>query len=132
MKKLYELIAPCHFGLEAVLKREILDLGYEISSVEDGRVTFLGDAQAIADANVFLRTAERILLKVGTVHAETFDELFERTKALAWEEYLPKDAKFWVAKATSVKSTHPTHTHIHSSPAVTVKITEQLQLSFCE
>jgi len=57
MKKLYELIAPCHFGLEAVLKREILDLGYEISSVEDGRVTFLGDAQAIADANVFLRTA---------------------------------------------------------------------------
>ncbi|MCI8317469.1 MAG: class I SAM-dependent RNA methyltransferase [Lachnospiraceae bacterium] len=104
MKKLYELIAPCHFGLEAVLKREILDLGYEISSVEDGRVTFLGDAQAIADANVFLRTAERILLKVGTVHAETFDELFERTKALAWEEYLPKDAKFWVAKATSVKS----------------------------
>lgn len=104
MKKLYELIAPCHFGLEAVLKREILDLGYEISSVEDGRVTFLGDAQAIADANVFLRTAERILLKVGIVHAETFDELFERTKALAWEEYLPKDAKFWVAKATSVKS----------------------------
>ena len=104
MRKLYELIAPCHFGLEAVLKREILDLGYEIERVEDGRVTFLGDAQAIAVANVFLRTAERILLKVATVHAETFDELFEQTKALAWEEYLPKDAKFWVAKATSVKS----------------------------
>lgn len=97
-------MAPCHFGLEAVLKREILDLGYEISSVEDGRVTFLGDAEAIAVANVFLRSAERILLKVGTVHAETFDELFEAVKALAWEEYLPADAKFWVAKATSVKS----------------------------
>lgn len=73
--KIYELIAPCHFGLEAVLKREITDLGYEISKVEDGKVTFLGDAEAICYANIFLRTAERILLKVGTVHAETFDEL---------------------------------------------------------
>lgn len=99
-----ELIAPCHFGLEAVLKREILELGYEISRVEDGKVTFLGDMEAIAYANVFLRTAERILLKVGAVHAETFDELFERTKALPWEDYIPKDGKFWVAKATSIKS----------------------------
>ena len=63
----FELIAPCHFGLEAVLKREILDLGYEISKVEDGKVTFLADAQGIADANVFLRTTERILLKVAEV-----------------------------------------------------------------
>ena len=60
-----ELIAPCHFGLEAVLKREIIDLGYEISEVEDGRVTFIGDEEAICRANVFLRTAERILIKVG-------------------------------------------------------------------
>lgn len=104
MRKIYELIAPCHFGLEAVLKREILDLGYEISSVEDGRVTFQGDEEAIAVANVFLRTAERILLKIGNLHAETYDELFERTKALEWEAYLPVDAKFWVTKATSVKS----------------------------
>lgn len=104
MKKMFELIAPCHFGLEAVLKREILDLGYEISSVEDGRVTFWGDEEAIAVANVFLRSAERILLKTGVVHAETFDELFEKVKALEWEEYLPVDAKFWVTKAASVKS----------------------------
>lgn len=82
MRELYELMAPCHFGLEAVLKREILDLGYEISSVEDGRVTFLGDAEAIAVANIFLRSAERILLKVGSVHATTFEELFDRVKAL--------------------------------------------------
>lgn len=102
--KTVELIAPCHFGLEAVLKREILELGYEISRVEDGKVTFLGDMEAIAYANVFLRTAERVLLKAGTVHAETFDELFEGTKALPWEEYIPRDGKFWVAKATSVKS----------------------------
>ena len=99
-----ELMAPCHFGLEAVLKREIQDLGYEISCVEDGRVTFYGDAEAIAVSNMFLRSAERILLKVGAVHAETFDELFERTRALPWEDYLPQDAKFWVTKATSVKS----------------------------
>lgn len=102
--KIYELIAPCHFGLEAVLKREITDLGYEISKVEDGKVTFLGDAEAICYANIFLRTAERILLKVGTVHAETFDELFEGVRALPWEEYIPENGKFWVTKATSVKS----------------------------
>ena len=102
--KIYELIAPCHFGLEAVLKREIIDLGYEISKVEDGKVTFLGDAEAICYANIFLRTAERILLKVGTVHAETFDELFEGVRALPWEEYIPENGKFWVTKATSVKS----------------------------
>lgn len=102
--KMVELIAPCHFGMEAVLKREILDLGYEISRVEDGKVTFLGDLEAVCFANVFLRTAERVLLKVGQVHAETFDELFEKTKELPWEDYIPKNGKFWVAKATSVKS----------------------------
>lgn len=100
----WELIAPCHFGLEAVLKREILDLGYEISQVEDGKVTFLGDAQAVADANMFLRTTERILLKVGQVKAVTFEELFEKTKELPWENYIPKDGKFWITKANSVKS----------------------------
>ena len=99
-----ELIAPCHFGLEAVLKREILDLGYEISEVEDGRVTFYGDADAICRANIFLRTAERILLKVGSFRAVTFEELFDKTKELPWEDYIPQNGKFWVAKAASVKS----------------------------
>ena len=100
----WELIAPCHFGLEAVLKREILDLGYDIASVEDGRVTFYGDAEAVAYANIFLRTTERVMIKVGEFQARTFEELFEGTKALPWEEYIPKDGKFWVAKATSIKS----------------------------
>lgn len=100
----YELVAPCHFGLEAVLKREIYDLGYEITRVEDGRVTFIGDAEAICRANLFLRTAERVLIQVGRFTATTFDELFEGTKALPWEEYLPKDARFWVKKASSIKS----------------------------
>lgn len=99
-----ELIAPCHFGLESVLKREILDLGYEIVQVEDGRITFRGDAQAIARANVFIRTAERIMVKVGSLPAKSFDQLFEGTKALAWEQYLPKDAKFWVSKASTKNS----------------------------
>ena len=104
MKRM-ELIAPCHFGLEAVLKREILDLGYEISRVEDGRVTFIGDAEAICRANIFLRTAERILIKIGSFRAVTFDELFEKTKQLPFEEYIPENGRFWVKKASSVKST---------------------------
>ncbi len=100
----FELIAPCHFGLEAVLKREILDLGYEISKVEDGKVSFWGDEEAVAYANMFLRTAERVLLKAGEFKACTYDELFEKTKALPWEEYIPENGKFWVKKASSINS----------------------------
>lgn len=100
----FELIAPCHFGLEAVLKREIADLGYEVTGVEDGRVTFAGDEEAVCRANLFLRTAERVLIKVGSFHAETFEELFQGTKALPWEDYIPADGRFWVTKAASVKS----------------------------
>ncbi len=103
MEKL-EYIVPCHFGLEAVLKREITDLGLEITCVEDGRVTFAGDRQALCRANIFLRSAQRVLVKIGSFHAETFEELFQGTKALPWEAYIPKDGKFWVAKAASVKS----------------------------
>lgn len=100
----YEFICPCHFGLESVLKQEITALGYEIVSVEDGKVTFAGDVTAFARANVFLRTTERVLWKVGSFHAETFEELFQGTKAIPWETMLPVDARFWVAKANSVKS----------------------------
>ena len=100
----WELTAPCHFGLEAVLKREINDLGYEISHVEDGRVSFWGDARAVADGNIFLRTTERILLNVGSFRALSFEELYEETKKLEWENFIPKDGKFWVAKASSIRS----------------------------
>lgn len=102
--KNFELMAPCHFGLEAVLKKEIYDLGYEITQVEDGRVTFEGDAEAVCRGNIFLRTTERVLLKIGRFRAETFEELFQGILALPWEEYIPEDGKFWVAKATSIKS----------------------------
>ena len=103
MEKL-EWIAPCHFGLESVLKREIQDLGYEITQVEDGRVTFRGGMDAACRANIFLRTAERILLKAGCFTAVTFEELFQKTKEIPWERYIPENGKFWVAKAASVKS----------------------------
>lgn len=102
--KNFELIVPCHFGLEAVLKKEIYDLGYEILQVEDGRITFEGDAEAICRGNIFLRTTERVLLKVGRFHAATFEELYQGIKALPWEEYIPSDGKFWVTKASSIKS----------------------------
>ncbi|MCM1065681.1 MAG: class I SAM-dependent RNA methyltransferase [Eubacterium sp.] len=100
----FELIVPCHFGVESVLKKEILELGYDITEVTDGRVAFWGDEEAVCRANIFLRTAERVLIKIGSFHAETFEELFQGTMELPWEDYIPRDGKFWVAKAASVKS----------------------------
>ena len=100
----FELLVPCHFGLEAVLKKEIYDLGYEISKVEDGRITFLGDEEAICRANIFLRTAERVMIQVGRFKATTFEELFQGIKAIPWEDYIPEDGKFWVKKASSINS----------------------------
>lgn len=102
--KTYELIAPCHFGLEAVLKREITELGYDISRVDDGRVTFKGDAEAVCRADIGLRTAERVLIKAGQFKAVTFDELFEAVKDIEWEEFIPSNGRFWVTKANSVNS----------------------------
>ena len=100
----FDLLVPCHFGLEAVLKREIYDLGYEITKVEDGRVTFEGDEEAICRANIFLRTAERVMIQVGRFKVTTFEELFQGIKNLPWEEYIPEDGKFWVKKASSINS----------------------------
>ena len=100
----FDLLVPCHFGLEAVLKREIYDLGYEITKVEDGRVTFEGDEEAICRANIFLRPAERVMIQVGRFKATTFEELFQGIKNLPWEEYIPEDGKFWVKKASSINS----------------------------
>ncbi len=99
-----ELMAPCHFGMESVLKKEIIDLGYDVTEVADGRVTFAGDWEAVCRANIGLRTAERVLLKIGSFHAESFEELFQGTKDLPWEDYIPQDGRFWVTKAASVKS----------------------------
>lgn len=124
----YELIAPCHFGLESVLKKEIYELGYEIISVEDGKVTFEGDAEAICRANINLRTAERVLLKVGQFNAVTFTELFDQTKELPWEEFIPADGKFWVTKANSVNSKLFSSSDIQS--IVKKAIVERLKLKY--
>lgn len=130
----YELIAPCHFGLEAVLKKEIYDLGYEIVSVEDGKVTFEGDAEAICRANINLRTAERVLIKIGQFKAVTFTELFDQTKSLAWENFIPKDGKFWVTKANAVNSKLFSSSDIQSivKKAVVERLKEKYKMSWFE
>lgn len=104
MSERFEYIVPCHFGLESVLKREIQNLGYEIVEVEDGRVTFAGNEMAIARANIFLRTTERVMIKCGAFKAETFEELYEGIKNIPWERYFPRNARFWVTKATTNRS----------------------------
>ncbi|MBO4456583.1 MAG: class I SAM-dependent RNA methyltransferase [Butyrivibrio sp.] len=124
----FELIAPCHFGLEAVLKKEIIDLGYDITEVSDGRISFAGDADAVCRANIGLRTAERILIKVGSFHAESFEDLYQGTKALPWDEFIPERGKFWVKKASSVKSKLFSPSDIQS--IVKKAIVEKLKLSY--
>lgn len=100
----YTIVLPCHFGMEAVLKRELMDLGYRPKEVDNGRVLFTGDALAVCRANLFLRTAERVMLMIGRFRAETFEELFDGIRDLNWEDYLPKNARFWVTKASSIDS----------------------------
>lgn len=99
-----ELIATAAFGLESVLADEIRGLGYNDLKVENGKVTFTGDEMAIARCNLWLRTADRILIKMGEFKAESFEELFQGTKSLPWPDYIPKNAEFPVSKAKSVKS----------------------------
>ncbi len=127
-KDMFEYVAPCHFGMEAVLKREIIGLGYEIVSVADGRVSFLGDAQAMARANIFLRTAERVLLCVARFEARSFEELFEKTKAILWGEYIPVNGRFWVTKASTAKSRLYSSSDIQS--IVKKAIVERLKLTY--
>jgi len=98
-----QLMATAAFGLEAVVSREIKALGYDVLETENGRVTFTGPPEAICRSNLWLRTAERVLLKVGEFHASTFDELFEKTKALDWSRWIPVNGRFPVT-GKSVKS----------------------------
>lgn len=123
-----ELIATATFGLEAVVKREIADLGYKIIKTEDGKVTYMGDERAIVRSNLWLRSADRVLLKMAEFEADTFEELFQQTRALAWEQLIPIDGKFTVT-GTSVKS------KLHSVPAcqsiVKKAIVEKLREFYC-
>ena len=123
-----ELIATATFGLEAVVKREIEALGYRIIRSEDAKITYLGDERAIARSNLWLRSADRVLLKMGEFKAREFEDLFQQTKAIAWEEIIPADGKFTVT-GTSVKS------RLHSVPAcqsiVKKAIVERLGSFYC-
>lgn len=105
----FELIVPTLFGIEAVTASEIKKLGYEITKTTDGRVTFLGDYNAICESNVNLRTGERVLIKIAQFKATTFDELFEKTKSADWKRWLNKNCAFPV-KGFSIKS------KLHSVP----------------
>lgn len=98
-----ELIATATFGLEAVVKREIENLGYKILKSEDGKISFLGDERALVKANLCLRSADRVLVKMGEFEALSFEELFQQTGAFPWEEWITPDGKFTV-NGTSVKS----------------------------
>lgn len=102
MSKIH-LIATCAFGVEAIVGKELKKLGYDDQFIENGRVTFAGDESAICRSNLWLRTAERVLLKIGEFNAVTFDELFEGTKALPWDAWIPGNAEFPV-DATSIDS----------------------------
>ena len=99
----FQLVATCLFGLEHLLGEEIDELGYERVSTIDGRVTFLGDEEAVALSNIFLRYAERVFIKLGSFPASTFDELFEGTRALPWSDFIGRDDEFPV-KGHSIKS----------------------------
>ncbi len=92
----YELIATSAMGLEALVAKEVRELGYECE-VENSRITFKGDELAIARSNMWLRTADRVKIKAGEFKAYTFDELFEKTKAIPWEQFLPENAEFPVS-----------------------------------
>lgn len=99
----FPLVATCLFGLEHLLGEEIDALGYERVHTMDGRVTFLGDGEAVALSNVFLRYAERVYIKVGSFHAESFDELFEGTRRLPWADFIGKNDAFPV-KGHAIRS----------------------------
>lgn len=101
---MYELIATTTFGIEAIAKRELINLGFEILRTENGKVTFISDLNGIVKANLWLRSVDRVLLKVAEFKAVTFDQLFDQTREIPWENYLPKDANFPV-NGSSVKST---------------------------
>lgn len=100
--KNFDIIATSAMGLEAIVAKEVRDLGYDCQ-VENGKITYKGDARAIARSNMWLRTADRVKIKIGEFKAYSFDELFEKTKALPWEEFLPENAEFPVS-GKSVKS----------------------------
>ena len=106
-----QLIATAAFGLEAIVSRELMELGYTDQQVLDGRVRFVGDELAICRCNLWLRAADRVLVEVGSFEAWDYEMLFDQVKVLAWSEWLPADAKFPVS-GKSVRS------QLHNEPSI--------------
>ena len=129
MKK-YTLISPCFFGMEKMLATEIKNLGFEIEKTEDGRVTYKTGEDGIAKANMWLRCAERVNLKVAEFEARSFDELYENTKRINWSKYIPYGAQFPVSKASSIKSKLFSTTDVQS--IVKKAIVDNLKKSYLE
>lgn len=129
MKK-YTLISPCFFGMEKMLATEIKNLGFEIEKTEDGRVTYKTGEDGIAKANMWLRCAERVNLKVAEFEARTFEELYENTKRINWAKYIPYGAQFPVSKASSIKSKLFSTTDVQS--IVKKAIVDNLKKSYLE
>ena len=129
MKK-YTLISPCFFGMEKMLATEIKNLGFEIEKTEDGRVTYKTGEDGIAKANMWLRCAERVNLKVAEFQARSFDELYENTKRINWSKYIPYGAQFPVSKASSIKSKLFSTTDVQS--IVKKAIVDNLKKSYLE
>ncbi len=129
MKK-YTLISPCFFGMEKMLATEIKNLGFEIEKTEDGRVTYKTGEDGIAKANMWLRCAERVNLKVAEFEARTFDELYENTKRINWAKYIPYGAQFPISKASSIKSKLFSTTDVQS--IVKKAIVDNLKKSYLE
>jgi putative N6-adenine-specific DNA methylase len=99
----YDLIASATFGLESIVAREVKKLGYEDVTTENARVIFRGDEEAICRCNLWLRSADRVFIRMGEFSATSFEELFERTKDLPWGDILPENANFPV-QGKSIKS----------------------------
>lgn len=100
----YTLVSPCFFGMEKMLATEIKNLGFEIEKTEDGRITYKTDEYGIARANMWLRCAERVNLKIAEFTARSFEELYDQTRSIDWSRFIPYGAEFPVAKASSIKS----------------------------
>lgn len=124
----FQLTAPCMFGLESLVKNEIKKLGYEIVAVTDGRVTYKGDALAICRSNLWLRVAERVLVDIDEFEARSFEELFQQIKKIPWEKYIPVEGRFWVKKASSIKSKLFSTTDIQS--IVKKAMVERLKVAY--
>jgi len=125
IEKQFEIVATATFGLEAIVKREIEALGYKITDSRNGRLTYLGDWRAVVKSNLWLRCADRVYVKTAEFKAFEFEELFQKTYAIPWEEWLPENAHFIVTGSSAWSK-------LHSVPACQSIIEKAMAKRLCE